>query len=55
MEIFLLSSQCGFYGLNLDGWGREMNVKTDKLGQRLSTCENDGFQEDDLSETVFCV
>ena len=46
MEIFLLSSQCGFYGLNLDGWGREMNVKTDKLGQRQKhlQAENNGFQ-----------
>src|SRR4029434_4175715 len=39
-------SRCGFYGLNLDGWGREMNVKTDKLGQRQKhlQAENNGFQ-----------
>src|SRR4029434_173944 len=32
--------------LNLDGWGREMNVKTDKLGQRQKhlRAENNGFQ-----------
>ena len=32
--------------LNLDGWGREMNVKTDKLGQRQKhlQAENNGFQ-----------
>ena len=32
--------------LNLDGWGREMNVKTDKPGQRQKhlQAENNGFQ-----------
>ena len=53
MEIFLLSSQRGFIK---PGWLGERDERQNRqTGPEVSTCENDGFQEDDLSETVFCV